>query len=135
MNSLGGLYLHNNDLTGSVPSELGQLTSLRRLWLDRNDLTGSIPAALGSMSNLGTTEPAYEPADGYHPDAARKPEQPAALRAPQQPADGNDSKTVGGSGRIDAALGVDQQPDWVYTRRVGYAGQAGGVAEPAHERR
>ena len=132
MNRLSGLYLHNNDLTGSIPSQLGQLTTLRRLWIDRNDLTGDNPAGAGQHVQSRHPEPAYEPVNGEYTDGTRKPEQVAALWAPQQPADGNDSKTVGGSGRIDAALGVDQQPDWVYTRRVGYAGQAK-VAEPAHE--
>ena len=54
MNSLGGLYLHANNLSGPIPPELGKLTRLRRLWLDRNQLTGAIPPALSGMTNLGT---------------------------------------------------------------------------------
>ena len=46
------LYLYNNQLTGSIPVQLGSLTSLQRLYLHTNQLTGSIPAALGSLTNL-----------------------------------------------------------------------------------
>ena len=39
-------------LNGSLPSELGNLTGLRRLDLRSNQLTGEIPASLGELSNL-----------------------------------------------------------------------------------
>ena len=44
--------LAGNQLTGEIPAELGNLTSL--IWLDlySNQLTGEIPAELGSLSNL-----------------------------------------------------------------------------------
>ena len=47
-----GLYLHNNQLTGSIPPELGALPKLTWLWLRGNQLTGSIPPELGALSNL-----------------------------------------------------------------------------------
>jgi Leucine-rich repeat (LRR) protein len=46
------LSLCNNQLTGSVPAALGQLTALMHLWLDNNRLTGSVPAALGRLTVL-----------------------------------------------------------------------------------
>ena len=46
------LRLHNNDLTGSIPTELGDLSNLTDLWLSSNDLTGSIPVELGMLDNL-----------------------------------------------------------------------------------
>ncbi len=50
--SLQYLYLQDNELTGSIPSELGSLTSLQWLYLHNNQLTGSIPTQLGSLASL-----------------------------------------------------------------------------------
>ena len=46
------LYLNSNSLTGEIPSELGDLSRLRRLYLYSNSLTGEIPPELGDLSNL-----------------------------------------------------------------------------------
>ncbi|MBP7212695.1 MAG: hypothetical protein KBA03_00520 [Anaerolineaceae bacterium] len=46
------LDLHWNNLTGSIPSTLSNLSNLESLSLYLNQLTGSIPANLGSLSNL-----------------------------------------------------------------------------------
>ena len=50
--SLRSLYIHLNPLEGTIPRELGRLTSLRRLWIHSSDLTGSIPPELGNMAGL-----------------------------------------------------------------------------------
>ncbi len=47
-----GLSLGRNNLTGSIPPELGNLTSLTRLWLRSNNLTGSIPTEFGRLTRL-----------------------------------------------------------------------------------
>ncbi len=44
--------LRERGLTGEVPAELGDLTSLTRLRLGVNQLTGTIPAQLGELSGL-----------------------------------------------------------------------------------
>ena len=46
------LALRNNGLSGSLPSQLGQLDSLQVLSLDRNSISGSLPSSLGNLSNL-----------------------------------------------------------------------------------
>ncbi|KAF2320636.1 hypothetical protein GH714_029301 [Hevea brasiliensis] len=46
--------LNHNYLTGSIPSSLGNLSSLEGLHLGFNSLSGPIPRALGSLSNLRT---------------------------------------------------------------------------------
>ena len=46
------LYLHNNQLSGSIPKELGNLTNLEVLRLYGNELSGSIPTELGNLVNL-----------------------------------------------------------------------------------
>ena len=45
-------YLYSNQLTGEIPTELGNLTKLTALILYDNQLTGEIPSELGSLSNL-----------------------------------------------------------------------------------
>ena len=46
------LDLADNQLTGSIPDELGSLANLEELWLSENQLTGEISVELGSPSNL-----------------------------------------------------------------------------------
>ena len=49
---VGRLSLNSNNLTGSIPPELGSLANLTQLNLTRNAVTGEIPPALGNLSNL-----------------------------------------------------------------------------------
>ena len=46
------LDLDDNELTGPIPPELGDLPQLRRLVLGANELTGTIPPELGGLSQL-----------------------------------------------------------------------------------
>ena len=46
------LHLHESQLSGEIPSELGSLSNLTVLGLGGNQLSGSIPSELGSLSNL-----------------------------------------------------------------------------------
>lgn len=46
------LHLDSNNLSGSLPSELGRLAYLVELDMDDNELTGSIPRILGQLSFL-----------------------------------------------------------------------------------
>ena len=46
------LYLQSNQLSGTIPPELGSLSNLQYLNLDSNLLSGSIPPQLGSLSSL-----------------------------------------------------------------------------------
>ncbi|GAF91501.1 unnamed protein product, partial [marine sediment metagenome] len=47
------INLQTNNLSGSIPTELGNLSSLVYLLLPNNQLSGSIPTELGSLSILG----------------------------------------------------------------------------------
>ena len=46
------LNLDFNQLSGSIPSELGNLANLERLLLEGNQLSGTIPPELGDLANL-----------------------------------------------------------------------------------
>ena len=52
LSSLEFLWLNSNSLTGEIPSELGSLWDLRGLNLQQNSLTGELPPELGSLSSL-----------------------------------------------------------------------------------
>ena len=52
LSSLTQLSLSINQLTGEIPTELGNLSSLTRLSLSSNQLTGEIPTELGNLSSL-----------------------------------------------------------------------------------
>jgi len=47
-----GLYLYSNQLSGSIPAELGNLDNLQSLLLWAISLAASIPAELGNLTNL-----------------------------------------------------------------------------------
>ena len=53
LSSLTYLSMSSNKLSGSIPPELGNLSSLTLLHLGYNQLSGSIPPELGNMSSLG----------------------------------------------------------------------------------
>ncbi len=46
------IYLGGRGLSGTIPKELGNLSSLTLLSLSENELTGTIPTELGNLSNL-----------------------------------------------------------------------------------
>ena len=52
LSGLVWLRLNQNELTGTIPPELGELANLRTLSLEYNQLTGGIPSELGNLVNL-----------------------------------------------------------------------------------
>ena len=52
MANLEFLYLYGNQLTGSIPPEIGQLTSLQSLRLHDNKLTGAVPPGIFNLTRL-----------------------------------------------------------------------------------
>ena len=54
LSKLVNLYLYNNRLTGTIPKELGNLTNLMTLYISNNQLTGAIPKELGNLTEVRT---------------------------------------------------------------------------------
>lgn len=52
LSALRGLILGGNELKGGLPAQLGDLTELEALILRDNDFSGSIPTELGSLTKL-----------------------------------------------------------------------------------
>ena len=52
LTNLQYLRLVNKNLSGSIPSEIGNLTNLIELDLSENEFSGSIPSEIGNLTNL-----------------------------------------------------------------------------------
>ncbi|WJZ95612.1 hypothetical protein VitviT2T_014368 [Vitis vinifera] len=52
MLDLNYLFLSENQITGTIPDSIGQITSLQIIDFSRNNLTGSIPYTIGNCSSL-----------------------------------------------------------------------------------
>ena len=61
------LSLSGNNLTGSIPAELGNLTALTELRLGINQLSGAIPVELGNLRNLEVLRLVRNQLDGLVP--------------------------------------------------------------------
>ena len=63
------INLVNNNLTGSLPAALGDLTGLQYLNINWNSVTGSIPATIGNLTNLTVLRLARNELSGGVPSA------------------------------------------------------------------
>jgi hypothetical protein len=52
LTGLDNLNLKNNQLSGTIPAELGNLNSLENFYLNTNQLSGAIPGELGNLTPL-----------------------------------------------------------------------------------
>ena len=66
------INLHQNNLSGTVPACIGQLSSLRVLWLHENNLEGPIPTSVGNLENLVSFDASRNNLEGKIPNAIRK---------------------------------------------------------------
>ncbi|MEK6476265.1 FG-GAP-like repeat-containing protein [Catalinimonas sp. 4WD22] len=66
-NRVSRLSLHNNNLSGTIPSEIGELNSLSYLYMSENRLEGEIPVKLAQLTNLGELNLSYNNLEGLIP--------------------------------------------------------------------
>ena len=66
--SFWGINLFDNNLTGSLPKSLKDLTSIYHLYLNNNNLTGTIPEELVEMSNLHVVDLTRNHLSGVFPE-------------------------------------------------------------------
>ena len=91
------LSLWGNRLTGPIPAELGDLSSLTELSLGGNRLTGPIPAELlGALSNHKEVSLYSNQLTGPIPAELGDLSSLTRAVSQPQPTDGADSRRVGG---------------------------------------
>ncbi|MED6169591.1 hypothetical protein PIB30_022660 [Stylosanthes scabra] len=64
---MSALDLSSNQLTGEIPRELGELSSLHALNLSHNHLTGSIPESFCNLENIESMDLSYNSLSGEIP--------------------------------------------------------------------
>lgn len=52
LTQLRAMYLWGNSIGGNLPNSIGNLTNLNNIWLFQNQLTGEIPASIGNLSQM-----------------------------------------------------------------------------------
>ncbi|MFK7979227.1 MAG: hypothetical protein AB8G86_04550, partial [Saprospiraceae bacterium] len=67
--NLVSIDLAKNTLSGSIPSNIGQLTSLTGLMLTDNQLTGNIPAEIGNLTELSSLSLNFNVLSGEIPNS------------------------------------------------------------------
>jgi len=68
VSSLKSLFLNSNNLVGAIPSSIGKLKNLEKLHLNSNKLSGSIPREIGGATSLHQLELQQNELTGSIPD-------------------------------------------------------------------
>lgn len=63
------LDLSFNNLTGTLPNELGDLVNLESLNLFRNNISGNIPSSIGKLNNLKHLNISFNSLEGELPNS------------------------------------------------------------------
>lgn len=106
------LEMYGNGLTGTLPPELGKLTSLESLYLPRNALTGAIPPELGNLARLRTLDLSVNTLTGQIPPGLGN------LTGLRELSLGSNALT----GPIPSVLGNLTGLRWLYLSRNGLTG-------------
>lgn len=68
LTTLQSLSLTGNTLTGRLPTQLGMLTNLKQLWLYDNSFSGPIPSQLGNLRRMSMLQLEANNFSGVMPD-------------------------------------------------------------------
>ena len=98
------LSLSDNQLSGPIPSSLGNLASLQILFADENQLSGSIPSSLGNLANLEHLVLSGNQLSGPIPSSLGKPGQPGSAVSFKEPVERADSRRAREPGEADLAV-------------------------------
>ncbi|KAK1610970.1 hypothetical protein QYE76_034643 [Lolium multiflorum] len=93
--SLEWLWLRENKISGPIPQEIGNLTSLSSVYMDYNLITGDIPSTIGNLHNLVFLSFAHNRLSGQIPETIGNLVQLSSLKL-----DGNNI-----TGSIPASIG------------------------------
>jgi Leucine-rich repeat (LRR) protein len=64
-----GLSLYNRNLTGSIPSEIGDLTALRNFSVGADVITDSLPSSIGNLKSLTSLQVQNTHVSGFIPSS------------------------------------------------------------------
>jgi len=73
--------LADNQLTGTIPESLGDMTSLKRIELEKNKLHGSIPPSISKLKNLNYVQLQKNKLDGSIPRFLKRMENKSGVIA------------------------------------------------------
>lgn len=62
--SLKNIYLYNNEFFGSIPTNIGNISSLEQLNLSSNNINGSIPESLWTLTEMNNLSLSYNSLSG-----------------------------------------------------------------------
>jgi Leucine-rich repeat (LRR) protein len=68
MTNLKEFWINNNELTGTIPPQFGDLENLDTAYLSHNKLTGTIPVQIGQMYELESLKIDWNRIKGTVPD-------------------------------------------------------------------
>ena len=103
------LVLSDNDLSGTLPAELGDLTRLSRLELDDNQLSGPIPQELGTLDRLTRLDLSGNTLNGTIPAELGRLNRLIRLDLNGNNLTGSIPAELGGLSRLDSLLLADNQ--------------------------
>jgi len=72
LKSMASFSMTNATLTGTIPTEIGNMSGLRRLWLFNNQLSGSVPVELKKLTDLEILEVHHNKLKGEMPNGVCK---------------------------------------------------------------
>ncbi|CAN1838551.1 Probable LRR receptor-like serine/threonine-protein kinase At3g47570 [Linum perenne] len=67
--NLKSLVIHNNKISGNIPSGIQHLVNLAEFWAYNNDLSGTIPSSVGNLKNLEYLDLSYNMLSGSIPSS------------------------------------------------------------------